>query len=70
MASALQKVTRIAPFAMLAPPVRAARAPSIARETNDVAATTIDRIDEGLMRAIVSGSAEPTANVAADVSAA
>ena len=70
IARAPQNVTRTIPIRMGAPPVRAARAPSSARENKEAADTRSNRLVAGAITTMSKGSAAPTVNVAAEVSAA
>ena len=70
MAAAPQNVTRIVAGNIVAPPDRAPTAPSMARKISDAAETVIIIIDMGVRNVASSGSAAPTENVAADVTAA
>jgi hypothetical protein len=70
IASAPQKVTRHAPIRTPAPPARAATAPNKARKKNAVADIHGIRLCAGANVVTASGSAAPTAKLAADASAA
>ena len=70
MASAPQKVTRIAPVATPAPPARAANPPRSARNTSEVPATRGIKPAAGAKEVTKRGKAAPTAKLPADVNAA
>ena len=70
MANAPQKATRVVAFRTSAPPAFAPTAPSSARKTNEAIETIGISLLDGEISTIKRGSAAPTANVAADVSAA
>jgi hypothetical protein len=70
IASAPQNVTRMVPRIIPAPPVRAAKAPNAAKKTSEVADTITMALPIGTIAAVINGIAAPTANVAADASAA
>ena len=70
MASAPQKVTRTAATARGAPPARAPSPPSSARKTSELPATSGTRSAVAETAATITGSAAPTAKVAAEASAA
>jgi hypothetical protein len=70
MARAPQKVTRIAPIIMPAPPACAANAPRSARNNSEVPATKGIRAASGTMAVTTRGMAAPTAKLAADAKAA
>jgi len=69
-ASAPHNVTRSAPLAMLAPPARAATAPSNASTANDVALIHAAKPGPGTASATARGTAAPAAKLAAEASAA
>ena len=60
MASAPQKLTRIAPGAIRAPPVRAASAPRHASTTSDDAGSAIRRLAAGTRATTIKGSQNET----------
>jgi hypothetical protein len=70
MASAPQKVTRIAEVNTGAPPARAASEPSSARNNSELADTTHISADTGTKTTTSRGSAAPTEKVPADAKAA
>lgn len=70
MASAPQKQTRHAPARTLAPPTRAATAPSRARNASDIPATHGISPRSGANAVTANGRSAPTAKLAADASAA
>src|ERR1700686_3859907 len=70
IASAPQKVTRIAPTATPAPPAPAANAPKSARNSSEVPGTRIDRLASGTKAVVKRGMAAPTAKLRADANAA
>ena len=65
-----QNVTRIVGFRIPAPPALAPAAPNRARQTSDPAETVNAVLPAGERKAMASGTAAPTANMAAEVSAA
>lgn len=70
MARAPQKVTRAAPTREFEPPTRAAIPPSSAKNAKEPPATKGIVLVSGLNTTIARGMAAPTANVAAEASAA
>src|ERR1035438_7488453 len=70
MASAPQKVTRIAPIVTPAPPARAANPPRSARNSNEVPATRAIKPDAGPRVTTKRGMAAPTAKLQAEANAA
>ena len=70
IASAPQKVTRIAPTATRAPPALAANAPKSARNSSEVAGTKITRLASGTKAVVKIGMAAPTEKLRADANAA
>lgn len=70
MARAPQKVTRIAAVMTEAPPARAAREPSSARNKSELLETAHMSAADGTNRTITRGKAAPTENVTADAKAA
>ena len=70
IASIPQMVTLAAPTSMGAPPIRAATAPSATRQNNDTTETASTSAVAGATRIVTMGTPAPTANVAADASAA
>ena len=65
IASAPQKAARIIPAATFAPPVRAAIAPSAARQTSEVPATRGPIFCNGAIAVMNKGTAAPAAKLAA-----
>src|SRR6185503_5960097 len=70
MASAPQKVTRMADFIIGAPPARAANTPKQTRKMRELIATTEINLVSGVTSTVRSGIPAPTAKVTADASAA
>ena len=70
MAIAPQKVTRIAPTVIAAPPARAASAPRDAKNTNEEAATAVINWDPGTIHATNKGKEAPMVKVPAEKNAA
>jgi len=70
IASAPQKVARIAATLTPAPPARAANPPKRARNTSEVPPTRATRVDAGARAVTRRGIAAPAAKLPADASAA
>ena len=70
MAIAPQKATRSVPVRIEAPPARAARPPSKARNSSEVADTIGINVSIGVIQVTPSGSTAPVAKAAAEAMAA
>ena len=70
IASAPQEATRVAPSQQFAPPTFAARLPSTAKKVNDIKVTGSIKFDDDIISTTNKGKAAPSANEAAEASAA
>ena len=70
MAKAPQKVTRVTPLMMFAPPTRAATPPNRARNKSELPETTTMILDAGIVNTNRTGKIPPTVKDAAETSAA